>query len=195
MLLIMGLIDIFMLGILSTSYEVGVYRIALKLSLFTSFTLSAVNSIAAPKFSELYWNGDNKKLKYVTKFSSKIIFFTSFPVFIIILFYGKFLLSVFGTAFVAGYTALVILSSGQLINASCGPIGTLMNMVGKQKEFMIITVISVIINIILNYILILKFQSIGAAIATTISTIIINISTSFVVYKNFGYWVGYPSIR
>jgi len=46
--------DTLMIGIFRTESEVGVYTIALKLAVLTNFVLISVQSIAAPKFSQLY---------------------------------------------------------------------------------------------------------------------------------------------
>jgi O-antigen/teichoic acid export membrane protein len=50
--LIMGWIDVIMLGIFRTEEEVGIYNVALRVSMITSITLMAINTIAAPKFAE-----------------------------------------------------------------------------------------------------------------------------------------------
>ena len=84
-LFVMGWTDMFMVGMFRSTNEVGVYRIAIKIALLSSFTLGAVNSIAAPKFSELYWNSENARLKNVIKSSSKIIFWSSLPICLIII--------------------------------------------------------------------------------------------------------------
>ena len=44
----------------------------------------SVNSIAAPKFSEIYASGDLELLKKIVKQSTKTIFWVSIPVLIII---------------------------------------------------------------------------------------------------------------
>jgi len=191
MILIMGMTDTFMLGIFRTSQEVGVYRVVLKLALFSSFTLGAVNSIAAPKFSELYWRGEKDKLKRITKFSSKIIFFTAFPIFVLVILFAGPILSIFGDEFITGKIALIILSSGQLINVSCGLNGALFDMTGNQNISRDVMIVSAILNITLNFWFIPNYGIIGAAIATATSTIIWNLIISIYAYKIYGYWIGY----
>lgn len=191
MLLITGWTDTFMIGMFRTASEVGIYGVALKLALFTSFTLGAVNSIAAPKFSELYWKREKAKLKNITKFSSKIIFWTALPVFILYILFAKPILGIFGKEFIEGSVVLIFLSAGQLVNASCGSVGLLLNMTGNQNIFRNVMLVGGILNILLNLWLIPLYGIIGAALATAVSTIIWNLITSLCVYKIFGYWVGY----
>ena len=47
------------------------------------------------------------------------------------------------------------------------------------------------LNIILNLLLIPVYGITGAAIATALSTAVWNIFASLMVYKIYGYWIGY----
>jgi len=191
MLLIMGWTDTFMLGIFRSASEVGVYRISIQIALLTSFTLGAVNSIAAPKFSELYWKNENNALKTVTKFASKVVFLSALPVYLIIVLFSKQILGIFGKEFIAGSIALIILATGQFVNAACGSVGFLLDMTGNQKIFMTAMLIGGTLNIVLNFWLIPFYGIIGAALATAVSTAVWNILASINVYKIYGYWIGY----
>ncbi len=191
MLFIMGWTDIFMLGMFRSTEEVGIYRIALKIALLSSISLAAVNSIAAPKFSELYWNSENNKLKKVVKNSSKIIFWSSLPILLVIIIFPSQILSIFGREFIVGKTALIILSVGQFLNAYFGSVGVLLDMTGNQNVFRNAILVGAVSNILLNYLLIPPYGIVGAAIATAFSTIIWNLSASLAVLKIFGFWVGY----
>ena len=196
MFYILGWTDTLMLGIFRTEAEVGIYRIALKVALFTSFTLSAVNSIAGPKFSELYWSGDKRRLKATIQNSAQLIFFTSLPIFFMLVFFSKEILWLFGERFIEGRVVLIILSIGQFINAAFGSVGLLLDMTGNQKIFRNAVILGAVLNIILNALLIPKFGISGAAIATAASTIVWNLKTAISVYKIFGYWVGYkPTLK
>ena len=191
MLFIMGWTDIFMIGVFRSANEVGIYRIALKIALLSSFTLGAVNSISAPKFSELYWNSENDRLKKVIKSSSKIIFWSSLPIFLILIILPNQMLSIFGGEFVEGKNALIILSFGQFLNAYFGSVGVLLDMTGNQKVFRNAIIVGAAFNILLNYILIPPYGISGAAIATSFSTIVWNLIASLAVLKIFSFWVGY----
>jgi len=196
MFYILGWTDTVMLGIFKTEAEVGIYRIALKIALFTSFTLSAVNSIAGPKFSELYWSGDRKRLKTTIQNSAQIIFYATLPIFFIIVFFNKEILWLFGEQFLKGRNVLIILSMGQFINAAFGSVGLLLDMTGNQRIFRNAVVLGAILNILLNALLIPIYGITGAAVATAISTVIWNLKTAISVYKIFGYWVGYkPTLK
>jgi O-antigen/teichoic acid export membrane protein len=167
--LLMGNIDKIMLGMLSTVENVGVYYVALKLATFTSFILASINSIAAPKFSELFWQKKMDSLRKIVRASSLIIFIFTFPVLLIYISLPKQIMGLFGEEFVLGWSSLVILSIGQFVNASCGSIGVFMNMTGEQKNMRNMVLVATILNITLNYMLIPLYGINGAAIATAVS--------------------------
>jgi len=191
MFLVMGWIDILMLGIFRTSAEVGVYKVALKVAMFASYALAAVLSIATPKFAELYQKKEFDKLRKVTKFSSKITFWSSFPTLVLFILLARQIMGVFGIEFVAGAVALIILSAGQFINAACGPVGALLNMTEHQIIYRNIVIAAAAMNLILNWLLIPCYGITGASVATAVSMIFWNIAASMSARKIFGYWVGY----
>lgn len=189
--IIMSQTDIVMLGMMSDIKEIGIYSITLKLAVLTSFILGTVNTMAAPKFSELYYSGQMEALKRVAKKSTKLMFYTTLPIVLIFILFGKYLLSIFGDEFIEGYIALIILVAGQSVNALVGSVGYFMNMTGHQKELNIIVVSSAIVNIILNYILIPLYGIIGAAVATAISLALWNILAAIYIKIKFGFSLNY----
>ncbi len=134
-----------MLGMFRTEKEVGIYNVALKLAALTSITLFAINTIAAPKFAEFWGRRDIKGLGRVAQQSTKLIFWTSFPILLSFWLFPSYILNVFGSEFKAGSTALIILTFGQFINAISGSVGYILQMTGKQKVFQNIILTATII--------------------------------------------------
>lgn len=175
--LIMGWTDTIMLGMFRSAREVGVYNVALRVSMMTSITLMAINTIAAPKFAEFWGRGDIKGLAEFVQQSAKLIFWSSFLILLIFCFFPSHILNVFGSEFKVGTTALRVLIFGQFINAVSGSVGYILQMTGRQKVFQNIILIATIMNITLNAILIPRFGINGAAFASMISMIFWNISS------------------
>jgi O-antigen/teichoic acid export membrane protein len=171
---------------------VGYYAIAVKLATLTTFILSAINSMAAPKFSELFHSGNLPELFYVAKKSTKLIFWTTLPILLGLLSFGHPTLSiVFGRDFVVAYPALVLLVVGQFFNSISGSTGVFMNMTGNEKVFKNIMMFSAALNVFLNLLLIPKFGIKGAAIAAMTSLITWNSITLLFIKKKFGKTTGY----
>ncbi len=186
MFLVMGWADTIMLGIFRSEREVGIFSVALKISTVTSLTLMAINSIAAPKFAELYSKGDMDGLQGIVRQSTRMIFWTSVPVLLCILLFPKIILGIFGEEFEAGVYALLLLAAGQFVNAISGSVGYLLQMTGNQKLFRNIILIAVVINIALNALLIQRYGINGAAVSSMISMIFWNLAAVFSIKKLLG---------
>lgn len=191
LMMLMGWTDVIMIGVFMTEYDVGVYTAALKLALLTSLSLIAVNSILAPKISYMHSIGDEAGMKVVVMLATKLIFFTSLPVLFVFMVAPEFFLNIFGQEFKRGAIVLMILSIGQLINSMSGPVGHILNMTDRQVIFQYIMLISVLLNITLNYLLIPMYGIEGAAISTAASTILWNLLSVVYIHKKFGLTVIY----
>lgn len=187
MFLVMGWVDVIILGIFRTEEEVGIYSVVMKLASTTSIILMAVNTVVAPKFSEYYSKDDMKAFKNLAKIAVKIVFYFSTPIIIILSIFSHKILGFFGSEFVLGIYALWILMAGQLVNAMNGSVKIMLDM---TKYFYIVRNISLTIltlNIILNYFLIQKWGLEGAAVSTAFCVIMWNVLMSFFVYKFFNF--------
>lgn len=177
--------DIFMLGAMVEKAEVGIYNIAYKLAIITLLAIHAINTIIAPRISMYYSKGDVKGIKKEVQSATRIITYISLPVVLILIVFGKYLLSWFGPEFVEGYPVLVIVSLGLLFNAMSGSVAQVLNMTNHQKTLRNFTLISVFVNILANYILITTIGYIGAAYASVLSNIILNVLCILYIKKQF----------
>ena len=191
MMLIMGKIDILMLGAIIDQESVGIYNAALKLSMLAYVGLMAINSIAAPKFAELNESGNLEALKSLVQKSTKTIFWITLPVVLIFAFLPSQILSVFGEEFQIATYSLIILSVGKMFSAICGSVGTLLQMSGNQKYFQNVLIAAAILNVALNYFLIPEFQLLGAALASLISNVFWNVLMVIYIKKKFGFYTIY----
>lgn len=185
-LLLIAWTDTIMLGIYKTEADVGVFFVALKLAMFTGIVLGAVNSIVAPKLSETFNNNKMEEFRILIKQSTRIIFFISLPILIVLLLFPEFLLSLFGQEFAIAKTTLLILLVGQAVNVMSGSVGFILQMTGKEKIYQNILLLALVCNILLNILLIPKFGIEGAAIASTFSIIFWNFLSVLYIYKTYG---------
>ncbi len=184
------------LGLTTNSAEVGVYHVAFKLSMFAAVALMAINSIASPKFAEMYAKNDIIGLKKVARQSTKIIFWTSVPLIAIFFVFPEFFLSLFGEEFKVAVTAFIFLSCGRLISSFSGSVGNILQMTGSQNIYAVILFFGAILNVVLNFILIPKYGINGAAIASMSSLITWNLCMVVAVKNNLGFYTFYiPFIK
>jgi len=182
--LIVSWTDTLMLGGLETSADVGLYNVALPLAKFVSFPLSALLIIFIPILSGLYAKGLLGEIKRNYTILIKWLCSATLPFFIILfLFPGPVINVLFGYGYVSSAPALRILSLVFIINNFTGPCGGALIAMGKSRFILFATLATAILNITLNAILIPSFGFIGAAIATGISVISINLLRILKLYS------------
>jgi len=192
LMLVMSWADIVMLGIFRSAQEVGIYNVVLRISILASISLVAINTIAAPKFAELWGKRNVKALVRVAQQSTRLMFWISFPVLFLFLFFPKFILGMFGEDFKIGAMALMILTVGQFVNVVAGSVGYVLMMTGYQQFHQKIILIGTLCNVFLNYILIPRYGIVGAAIASAMSVTFWNLIFTIKVkllYKKFIFYV------
>ena len=180
--------DIFMLGIMASKSEVGIYNVAYKLASISLIVISAVNTVLAPKISELYSRNEISMISDEIKKSTWLITAATIPIFLILVIFSKEILSFFGDEFVSGQKLLIVVSIGLLFNALSGSVGQVLSMTSHQKELRNFTLIGAITNIILNYFLIKSQGALGAAIASVSSNILLNVMCIVYVKRKFNFF-------
>ena len=113
MIYIIFSIDILMLGFFDTSKNVGIYRIITQIASINAIFVIAFGTVIGPKISKLYSEKKVKEFKNIIKTSSKLIFFITLPILISILLFSTKILLFFGTDYLKGLYALILLSISQ----------------------------------------------------------------------------------
>lgn len=180
---LMQSIDILLLAKYSTFDDVAYYSVAVKLSTISTLALLSINIIAGPKIAEFYSSKSIDKLRRLLKNSNRLILVLTLPVLIILSFFSKWILGLFGENYIIAQNALLILLAGQFFNFLLGPLGVYMNMTGKQNKLQRILLLGLLINIVLNIIYIPKYGMIGAAISTVISMVCWKIIATIVIFR------------
>lgn len=186
MFMILNRTDIVMIGAITGTEAAGFYSVAARIAELVVFGLTAVNTIAASIISQLYSTGQHGELQRIVSLAAKGVFLTVVPVAVIIVLFGKTILGLFGPGFTVAYVPLVILLTGQTVNAMAGSVGFLMTMTGHEKQAAWIIGTGAAANIALNAVLIPLLGILGAAIATASTTVLWNVAMLIFVRKRLG---------
>lgn len=90
---------ILLMGFYRNVSEVGIYNVVSRIAIVTSVILQAINSIAAPRLGELYTLKDMNNFRKMALHTSKLSFWYSFPVLIVIVLFPSQILNLFGDSF------------------------------------------------------------------------------------------------
>lgn len=181
--ILMQSVDVMLLSKFSDFSQVAFYSVAVKLTMLINLVLSSVNSVYAPAFSELFTGRRMNELREVIKKATRLIFYLTFPAILILFFLSDVVLGFFGQDYIVARTALYVLLAGQIVNTFCGSAGTYMNMTGKQVVFQRILLTAFLANLVLNLLLIPAYGINGAAVATTVSMVFWNLTTTWYIYR------------
>ncbi len=167
--------DITMLGIFQSDKEVGIYTITSKVYMLIKGMVNALTTVAIPRIS--YYLGEHKMQEY-ENFSNKLlnyIILLLVPLTLgLILFSNNILYIIGGERYMVGNQALNLLSLSLLFAVISGFLcNGIMISNRKEKDFLFVTALSAILNIILNLFFIPKVGMLGAAITTLISEILV----------------------
>jgi O-antigen/teichoic acid export membrane protein len=181
--------DVLMLGAIKGHDAAGIYTVVGRGVQLIQFALAAVCAATGPTIAALYATQDIPKLKRVMRGSVRLLGVGAFAIAISLILFGHLFLSIFGAEFVQGQSALTILSLGYLLDAPTGGLaGLLLLMTGNERDTALGTGITAVLNVVLNSMLIPLWGLEGAAIATTISTLVRSLFFMVCTRKKLGFF-------
>jgi len=178
--------DVLMLGVFQNTDMSGIYSVASRLAAMAIFATIALGSFGAPLIAELYSQGKMEDLARIAKTMARVAFACLVPAMIFFLLAGEWVLALFGLEFVAAYSPLLILMSGQALASCFGASAMILTMTEHEDAAARVLVGSVVANIILNAVLIPSYGMMGAAIATALTTAVPVATMSWFVKSRVG---------
>jgi len=140
-----------------------------------------------PRLAEAYARNESEKMRDLI---GKLTFWSAsfaFAGLAMLWFFGEFVLRiVFGLEFLAAFEPLMILATGSAISVAIGPMGIFLSMAGHERNTMIGSIFGVLLSFCLTLTLIPRLGINGAALATSISLILMKATYSWFAYKKLG---------
>lgn len=167
-------IDTIMLGILTSSDQVGFYGNSMKLIRILINVCTAIGTAMLPRLSKLKKNNNSKIFNEIINRCIKILLWITIPSMLgIILVSDNLVITLFGIDFIPSGDILKVLSLLIVIRTFSNLMLQILVCNSKDDKTSISYFTGMILNVILNFILINFFESAGAAIASVISEFII----------------------
>ena len=179
---------ILILGAFAAGAPVGIFNAAARTATFLTAVRFAFSGIFSPIISGLHARQDTEEMGRLYKDVSRWIFTGAFALFLVIVVFAPQVMAVFGEAFGAGVTALIIVAVAQLYSSSVGPAPRMLAMTGNQNYAMIATTVAAATGVIVSLILIPRYEILGAAIGMATAIITENTGTMVAVKWRLGYW-------
>lgn len=178
--------DILMLGYYSTAENVGFYNAAFAISAFVGIFLNTFSHIYLSVASGFIALDAKKEIQTLYSTTTKWIYVFTFPLFLLFfLFPGSILGLTYGVSYETAATVLKLLCLGEFIFIITGPNVATLTAYGKSRSLMLYFLLGAIANILLNMLLIPGHGINGAAIASAISLMIVNILCSLHLFIGY----------
>ncbi len=184
MQIVFGKVDTLMLGYFGEMTDVGVYNLALRVAMFASFGRVAVTLIAAPLIAETYARGNRGQLQRIVSLSSLGTTVYALVVCVAAVLGAPWFLGTFGAEFSLALVPLLILLVTEVVENVLCLVNPLLTMTAYQGVFSRVVLGALAMNIVLNALLIPAYGIVGAAVATTISTICWKACTGYLVVRH-----------
>lgn len=162
-------IDQIMIGQILDERSVGIFSAALKIYEIPFYFLVLLTASIFPKLVEVYEKNKELFFKRYSQITSLYTFCSLILLTIFILF-GQLIISIlFGSNYIEAYYPLIILSIGLVFIYNGMLRSSYLSVSHNEKIIFYATVISAILNILLNYFLIKLYGIVGSAIATLVT--------------------------
>ncbi|WP_312907608.1 polysaccharide biosynthesis C-terminal domain-containing protein [Natronosalvus caseinilyticus] len=164
--LIYGWADTLIIGIFLSSSLVAIYEVAWRLSIVSIVVSGALSTVIFPNFSNLYSDSEIEEISTVT--SRALTYVMIIPVGV---FFGSLILSkevlgvIYGAEFSAGWLVLILLTGERLIHAFHEIIYKITLALDQPDIAFRYSLLSILMNVILNIMLVPIIGIEGAAIA------------------------------
>jgi O-antigen/teichoic acid export membrane protein len=179
--------DTLLLGYFSTTGDVGVYNAVYPLARLLNAVMMAFGFIYMPLVSELDSGEHSEQIRQVYQVIVKWVAFFNLPLFLILISFPGMVISItYGSEYESGALALSVLALGFLAHSVLSLSNNTLQSIGHPRAIMYANVVAAILNIVLNITLIPRYAFLGAAIATTISYLVMNVGLQVLLYRRSG---------
>jgi len=178
--------DLTMLGLFSGDYSVGLYSVSVKIYMIVKLLMVTVVTVALPRLSFYIANGMNNEYnKTLSKIFNSLIILVIPAIVGINILCEEIILILSGKNYLEASSSLHILSIS-LIFSILAIFTTSAILLPMKKEIYILkaTIISAIVNVLLNFFLIPLFKENGAAISTVIAEFLV-LSISYMEARKY----------
>jgi len=175
--------------------SLGVYSVAYSLGALLIFVYQAFSAFFLPIISESLAKKRTHEISLFMKKTASWITIFTVPTFFVIIFFPKSILSLlYGNAYAAGSLSLIIIAIGVFLNISVGLVDQILILYKRTQVILYSNIIIAILNLILNYILILQYNIVGAAIASAISLVLQKLIFLYFSRKHVSFSYQYSSL-
>lgn len=189
-LVVMGVTEVLMnrtgvllLGWIGDTKSSGIYSLAFNIGFVATLPRAAINTLFAPTVSALFTQKNQAMLQVLiaksTLWTLCAAAFIAASLFVL----AEPLLAWFGKEYVVGVPALRILLIGHVIAAAAGSQLQVMTMTGSERGAAVLLILGALSNIVAGAVLIGLMGLVGAAVATAVVQVVLNVAMALFIWR------------
>jgi O-antigen/teichoic acid export membrane protein len=164
-------LDSVLLAFFASDVQVGLYQVAFKIIFALQFLPMAFTASLYPAMSS-YWQHDRQQLAVSFERAINYLTIISWPVVVGVVLLADKIVLLFKSGFTAAILPLQISMISLFFIFINFPIGSLLNACDRQRRNTLNMGIATVFSVVLNFILIPRFQAVGASITVLLSSIL-----------------------
>jgi O-antigen/teichoic acid export membrane protein len=168
-------IDIVLVAIMRGPAEAAVYTAATRFLVAGQLGNGALSMAAQPRFTELFAVGNRRGANDLYQTTTGWLVLLTWPLYLLAVIYGPEVLTLFGHAYRAGDSVMVILGLTMLLATACGQVDMVLITTGRSSWSLANGLLAVGINVGLDLVLIPRYGIEGAAIGWSAAIVTTNL--------------------
>ena len=183
---LMNYVEVIFLGLLADAQQAGLFAASWRVASLVPFMFVGLSTMGAPLIASAHERGAFDEMRRVSTLVARLGFASAALGALALLLFGRWLLGLFGSEFVAAYPVLAVLLVGGAVNALTGMVGYLMILTGRERIALVIFTGALALSIVLNLVFIPRWGALGAAIASSSATTAWNLAMLVFVRRTIG---------
>ena len=178
-------LDIVVSRLFLSDAQTGIFGVCLKISLFVAFGIQVLHQMIQRDIADGLHKSDKNQIHKTMARANAPAVVGAIAATIVVVMFGRELLSLFGDEFVSGYTSLVILMLAIVVRAIAGPAAQVLALGGQEKSCLPVFAVCMSLLVIGNFVLINWLGLAGAAVTVLIVSAVWSVWLAAIAKKKF----------
>lgn len=189
MTVVMTQVTTWLLAFFRSGEDVAMYSAASRLASLIQIALVVVNMVVSPLIAKFYAQGRREEIERILRTTATVAAVPALLLQGIFILFGREVMRiVYGDFYADGAQILVILGLGQAITVFVGSCEHALIMTGHRKTMALLFFVTLLPGGAMSWLLISSYGVLGAAFATTIMIVSVELLIWLFVYKRTGIW-------
>lgn len=179
-----GYADVLLLSLLASPEDVGIYFAAARCLALAGFVAYAMTLVAGRRFALDLAGRSRDDLQRNILQSTRMTLWATLASVLVAVIAGPWLLTAFGSEFVAGLPAMWILGAGMVARALVGQAGEVLIVTGRQRQGLLVGAAALVATFSAGALLIPSYGLVGAALAGSLGMALRALGMAIVLWRS-----------